>query len=239
MPLLEKTLQDIPYQEWQNGEITPETPVVLVLHWMGGDFTSLQFLFNEYRKPVRGVFLQAPYSGGDKFGGWSWFPDEEPFYDRPEAEQAPDIRAAADRVAGFLQALRALYPAKVAVTGMSQGGDISLALAAYTPTISKRCPKLILRLSMTRAIVPATPALCNRPRAEASYNGRTRMTGLSKNRRNRRSILSLSARNGSVRAIWLRCTLRLRYKPTTSPSRVSTWLRHSDCDTCLNRSRQF
>lgn len=68
-------------------------------------------------------------------GGYSWYPDEGAFYQRSEAEQAPDIRRQADRIADFLTQLKAIYPVKTAVVGMSQGGDLTLALAAYYPEL--------------------------------------------------------------------------------------------------------
>lgn len=146
--LTPKLLGDMPYWEVEQSGLQPDTPIVLALHYMTGDKDALMFMFNDLPKPLRVIALQGQYPSGDKkLGGYSWFVDEEQFYDRSEAEQAPDIRAEADRIAGFLTALKNQYPAKVAVSGMSQGGDLSLSLAAYHPKLIDVALPLAGRLS--------------------------------------------------------------------------------------------
>jgi predicted esterase len=128
-----KTLGDIPCWETHYGTVGDDTPIVLAIHWMGGNAASLGFVFRDFPKPLRVVALQ----GRNPFeSGFSWYVDGLAFYDRSEDEQAPDIRREAERVAGFLRQYKALYPAaRTAVTGMSQGGDLSLALSVLYPDL--------------------------------------------------------------------------------------------------------
>jgi predicted esterase len=128
-----QTLNDTTYWTLEQGDMKPDTPIVLVLHYMSGTADSLRVLLEGYSQPIRAVFLQGKYPCGE---GYSWYPQDTAFYNLPEAEQAPDILQVAEEVAGFLREYRKLYPgAKTAVTGMSQGGDLSLALAVYYPDL--------------------------------------------------------------------------------------------------------
>jgi predicted esterase len=130
--LTSKSLDNIPY--WECGQVEASTPITLVLHWMGGDAAAIQkVLFDKFDTSLRLIFLEGQYPSGDELGGYSWYPAEVAFYQRSEAEQAPDIRRQADRIADFLTQLKAVYPVKTAVIGMSQGGDLTLAMAAYYP----------------------------------------------------------------------------------------------------------
>lgn len=131
--LTEKTLNGTTYWEMTIGDVQPSTPIALALHWMSGDHEAMQFLFADYTHPLRALFLQGRHPSGHEFGGYSWFPGELGFYDLSEADQAPAIREEAAYIALFLGALKAEYAAPIAVTGMSQGGDLTLALAAYHP----------------------------------------------------------------------------------------------------------
>lgn len=134
--LTPKMLKNTPYWEMQEGRIEDDTPILLGLHWMGGDASMFAAMFADFGQPLRGIFLQAQYSSGKDSGGYSWYPDDEHFYSRSEAEQAPDIRRQIDNVAAFLRDLKSLYPAaKIAVVGMSQGGDLTLGLTAYYPEL--------------------------------------------------------------------------------------------------------
>jgi len=151
-----RTLNNVPYEEVQYGSVEAYTPIVVMVHYMGGNASAMHFILEGFPQALRAIFLQARYSSGDEIGGFSWYPDEEAFYDRSEAEQAPDIRAEADRLAAFLADLKKLYPAKIAVSGMSQGGDLSLALAAYHPELLDMAIPCAGRLS-----APMRPASMN------------------------------------------------------------------------------
>ncbi len=131
--LTEKTLNGMTYWEMTIGDVQPATPFALALHWMTGGAQAMKFLFANYTQPLRAIFLQGRHPSGHEFGGYSWFTGELGFYDLSEADQAPAIREEAAYIALFLNALKAEYAAPIAVTGMSQGGDLTLALAAYHP----------------------------------------------------------------------------------------------------------
>ena len=134
MPALtEKTLNGVTYWEMTIGAVQATTPIALALHWMTGDSAAMTFLFAQYTQPLRTIFLQGRHPSGHELGGYSWFPGELGFYDLSEADQAPAIREEAGYIALFLNALKSAYAAPIAVTGMSQGGDLTLALAAYHP----------------------------------------------------------------------------------------------------------
>lgn len=157
--LTPKLLGNMPYWEVEHGNPQPDTPIVVALHYMTGNANALLFMFKDFLKPLRVIALQGRYPLGEAgVGGYSWFPDEEPFYDQSEAEQAPDIRAEADQIADFLRELKGLYPAKVVVTGMSQGGDLSLSLAVYHPQVIDVVLPLAGRLS-----APMRPAQVDSP----------------------------------------------------------------------------
>ncbi len=132
--LTQKSLNSFTYWEELHGAVQASTPIVVLMHWMTGTFDSLQFLLADISAPARLIYLQAPYPLEAEYGGYTWFPQSMDFYDKlSEAEQAPLIKLSADTVAKFIQDLREQYPAKVIVTGFSQGGDISLALGVYYP----------------------------------------------------------------------------------------------------------
>jgi phospholipase/carboxylesterase len=128
--LTQKSLGGMPYWEMQIGAPTPEAPLVLALHWMTGDAAAMRFIFDGITKPLRVVTLQGRFPSGDPLGGYSWYTGELAFYDQSEDDQVPEIEAEAKRIAGFLRDYKALHSApRTAVVGMSQGGDLTLALA--------------------------------------------------------------------------------------------------------------
>lgn len=131
MSYTEQTLKGVMYQERLHGDVDDTTPLVVVMHWMTGTATVMDFLFEEMPTPARLIFLQAEYPSGYPQGGYSWFPFEGDFYAKSEAEQAPFIQEEAGKIATFIDALRHQHRGKVIVTGMSQGGDLSLHLAVY------------------------------------------------------------------------------------------------------------
>lgn len=143
--LTSHTLKKYAYKELLLGDVTPATTILIVLHWMGGTAEAMAVLVDGYAGPLRAIFLEGAHPFED---GLSWFPDGLAFYDLAEGDQAPEIRRQGDHVAGFLKELRREYPnAKIAMTGMSQGGDITLSVAAYHPTLLDLALPLAGRLS--------------------------------------------------------------------------------------------
>jgi predicted esterase len=132
----EKTLNGRSYWEAFNGEVSADSPIVIPMHFWTGNGTAMSFLFNGMTGPARMIGLQGLYPSGHEAGGYSWFPHGAKFYDEmSESEQAPLIREEAGKIASFINDLRQEYQGKIIVTGMSQGGDLSLSLAAYHPDL--------------------------------------------------------------------------------------------------------
>lgn len=127
----EKSIGGRVYLERLHGTVTDESPVVIVMHWMTGTATALDFLFDGMQKPARLVFPQGAYPSGHEAGGYSWFPFELGFYEKSEEEQAPYIQQEAAQLATLIKELKTQHAGKIIVTGMSQGGDLSLHLAVY------------------------------------------------------------------------------------------------------------
>jgi predicted esterase len=132
----EKALNGRSYWEALNGNVGADSPIVIPMHFWTGNGTAMSFLLNGMTTPARIIGLQGLYPSGHEAGGYSWFPHGAAFYDEmSESEQAPLIREEADKIASFISDLRQEYQGKIIVTGMSQGGDLSLSLAAYHPDL--------------------------------------------------------------------------------------------------------
>ncbi len=139
----QKELNKMPYQERLRNQPDEDSPIAITMHWMTGTATSFAFLFDGIDFPLREIALQGSHpSGYPEAGGFSWFEQERDFYEvLTEAEQAPLIRKETDKIARFIKALREMYSAKLVVTGMSQGGDLSLHLACHYPElVDLSCP---------------------------------------------------------------------------------------------------
>lgn len=125
-------LDGITYLEYCTGAsaASESLPCVLVLHWMGSGPQAMLPICAGYPQPARFLLPFAPLPLGDAY---TWFPLD--FYDQPLAEQGATIRAIADQLAGFLRSVsqQTPYRGKAAVMGLSQGGDLSYALALYHP----------------------------------------------------------------------------------------------------------
>jgi predicted esterase len=145
--LIQKSVEGIPYWEMPVGAVQATTPIVLALHYMTGDLNAMRFIFNDFPAAVRVILMQAEYPSGDPLGGYSWFPGELDFYEWGDARQAPEIRIQVDRIAAVVRAVQADYPAPTAVTGMSQGGDLTLGLVAYYPELFSLAVPVAGRLS--------------------------------------------------------------------------------------------
>lgn len=112
-----------------NGDPGAELPLVVALHGLGDRGSSYITLFTALPVAVRVVALDGPDASGD---GFSWFPRGASL-DRA----GPGITSAAARVAAAIRALRAARPTRgePIVTGFSQGGAVSYALALRHPDV--------------------------------------------------------------------------------------------------------
>jgi phospholipase/carboxylesterase len=108
-----------------------EVPMVVAIHGLG-DRPDRFALFAQYPRPARVLVPQAPAPHG---GGFSWFPIRVRGSD--PAKVAAGMRVAAGKLAAMIEAATARHPTrgKPVVTGFSQGGMLSFALAVEHPQL--------------------------------------------------------------------------------------------------------
>lgn len=115
---------------WSSGGAASDAPLVVALHGMGDRPEAFMRLYQGFGRPARFVFPRAPTPRG---GGFSWFPYRAGM---GEKELAQAIEQAADRLWARLArgaGEAATHPKRLVVTGFSQGGILSFALAAKHP----------------------------------------------------------------------------------------------------------
>ncbi len=117
------------YLEHMTGGARPDerVPMIVALHPMGGDPANLLPLLRNYRRRAR---IILPY-GHPSGGMYIW-------YDSVRADvAAPIVAPEADRLAATLAALVTARPTvgKPLVTGFSQGGIMTFALAVTHPDV--------------------------------------------------------------------------------------------------------
>ncbi len=108
-----------------------ELPLVVAIHGLGSRPERFQGLYQDFSLPARVVLPLAPTPTAN--GGGSWYP-----FRRGETDQearAARIHSAAQLVAELLDSLPQEHPTRglPVVTGFSQGGMLSFALAADWP----------------------------------------------------------------------------------------------------------
>ena len=105
-------------------------PAVVIMHYLTGRPETLAPLFQALAVPARFICPQGRYPAGE---GYSWFVED--FYDQDLPAQAILIRQTAADLAAFLNALpqHLRLADRPVVTGFSQGGDLSYALALGHP----------------------------------------------------------------------------------------------------------
>ena len=105
-------------------------PLVVAIHGMGDTPEHFARVFDGFPVAARFVFPRAPSPYG---GGFSWFH----YPPTSQDELASGVAAAADQVAALLVDLRRTRPTTGApiVTGFSQGGFLSFAVAVRHPDV--------------------------------------------------------------------------------------------------------
>ncbi len=103
-------------------------PLVIALHGLGGRPENFLTLFEEFPTRAR---IVAPHSKTKYGDGFEWFAP----YGAISDESAPALGKAADEVAVFAEQAAARFPTlgKPIVTGFSQGGALSFAVAVRHP----------------------------------------------------------------------------------------------------------
>lgn len=105
-------------------------PTVLAIHGLGDTPEAFIGLYDGLERPARVVALRAPLRHGD---GFAWFPYRSRVTDPATIAEA--LVAQVPRVLATLDALcaRRACDGRTVVTGFSQGGMMSYALAARAP----------------------------------------------------------------------------------------------------------
>jgi predicted esterase len=107
-------------------------PVLIAFHYSSSTPQETLSYYDSLTTPVRLIFPRGNYR---KRNGYSYFPPDH--YTQDSTTQMHTVRKTVDSVAVFLNALYKEYPVKPVVSGISQGGDISLLLAVYHPRLIK------------------------------------------------------------------------------------------------------
>lgn len=128
-----KSLAGVAYEELVRGAAPDQAmPLLIALHYSGG---SAAESFDNYDQVVGPVRILVPLGAYPKRRGLSYFPID--YYQRSPTEQLRIARATSDRLALFVAAAAALHHAQPVVSGISQGGDLSLMLAVDHPELIK------------------------------------------------------------------------------------------------------
>lgn len=127
------SLAGIQYVELITGGATgsdPSLPLVIAIHGLGDRPESFSGMMRQFPAKARVVLPQGISSWRD---GWAWF--ETRARDGKPDKLASEIREAAAKVDALSAALMEQYPdaGKPVVTGFSQGGMLSFALAVLHP----------------------------------------------------------------------------------------------------------
>lgn len=152
-----RQLAGVAYEEVVRGDAGTGEPLPLLVafHYSGG---SARESFENYDQVAGPVRILVPLGRHPKRQGLSYFPVD--YYQLPPAEQFEVARETAADMARFLEAAEARYGKRPVVSGISQGGDISLLLAVYHPeTVSAAVPLAAvipdaLRVTQDRAAQP-------------------------------------------------------------------------------------
>lgn len=108
-------------------------PMIVAIHGLGDGPDNFRHLYDGFTEPARLILPRGLDSTPD--GGWSWFPirARDPDVDA----LSTGIAGAADRIAEGIRALEQSRPTlgKPIVTGFSQGGMLTFALAVQHPDV--------------------------------------------------------------------------------------------------------
>lgn len=118
-----------------NAEAEDELPMIVAIHGLGDDPRNFAALFETFPEPARLILPRGvdPTEGG----GWSWFPIRARSADVEAL--AAGIGASADKIAKAIEVLAEEKPTRgrPIVTGFSQGGMLSFAVAVQHPEVAE------------------------------------------------------------------------------------------------------
>jgi phospholipase/carboxylesterase len=107
-------------------------PVLIALHYSSSSTAEVFQFYDSIGTDMRIILPRGNYR---KRQGHSWFPPDH--YSKDSTTQIETTRHTVDSVAAFIRELYQKYPVKPVVSGLSQGGDISLLLALRYPQLLK------------------------------------------------------------------------------------------------------
>lgn len=112
---------------------TDRLPMVVAIHGLGDRPEAFTGMFRGYPGKLRIIVPRAPTPYGKHGLGGSWFRIERP----PSTAMLADMRASAAKLARLITSAQARYPTrgKPIVTGFSQGGMLSFAMAVLYPEL--------------------------------------------------------------------------------------------------------
>ncbi len=123
------------YVERILGDAQPDEPLpmIVAIHGLGDDPDNFTHLFDGFAGSARLILPQGVDATDD--GGWSWFPGRARSADVEGL--ATGIRSSADKLAAAITELREQRPTSgdPIVTGFSQGGMLTFALAVRHPEV--------------------------------------------------------------------------------------------------------
>ena len=107
-------------------------PMIVAIHGLGDRPRSFARLFDRFEVKARIILPRGPALSGS---GYSWFAVD--VRDPRREHLARDVRQAANRVASLIRDLRRRHRTlgRPIVTGFSQGGVLTFALAAHHPDV--------------------------------------------------------------------------------------------------------
>jgi phospholipase/carboxylesterase len=127
---------ELAYLEVMLGGAQPDEtlPMIVAIHGLGDEPQNFAGLFEGFPERARLILPRAP----DAFeeGGWSWFPIRA--RDRDVDSLSRGISTAADKIAHSIEVLREERPTvgTPIVTGFSQGGMLTFAIAVHHPELA-------------------------------------------------------------------------------------------------------
>jgi predicted esterase len=109
-----------------------QLPLLVAFHFSSSTPEELISYYDSLQMPVRIIIPRGNYP---KRNGYSYFPQDH--YAKDSLSQMITVKGTVDSMAVFLKAISRKYKVKPVVSGISQGGDISLLLAIHYPQLIK------------------------------------------------------------------------------------------------------
>ncbi|HEY0677285.1 MAG TPA: peptidoglycan DD-metalloendopeptidase family protein [Chitinophagaceae bacterium] len=120
------------YIEIVKGKESSEMPLLIAFHYSGGNPLETLRDYDSLKNPVRIIIPRGNFLKRD---GFSYYPTD--YYQKDSVTQFALARRTVDSLALFIMQIEKKYKQKAVVSGISQGGDISLLLAIYYPALCK------------------------------------------------------------------------------------------------------